>query len=204
MKLKLLFERLNFRRGDFFIQAWILRENKTPPQKEKCPPGWMNCRLVQLRWEEGFGHSHMLSKTAKTAQVIILIFILLFLPVVILNRRWWGVFISCARKLSLAEEFLEKTLGVLSISVLEAQGSLKFSCLSSDPLSALGHASDTYHYSSGYLMLFQLTLENWSTFSNSLFFVLEAFTNIDFGLCIQPNIYIHANKTTCIIYILNM
>lgn len=101
MKLKLFsLERhwfwLNFWGGDFFIVAWIWRGNKIPVWKGKCPPGWMNCRLGETRLgEEGFGHSHMPSKATKTAQVVIAIFILLFIPVVILNGRCWGVFISC-------------------------------------------------------------------------------------------------------------
>lgn len=37
----------------FFIEVWILRGNKTPLQKGKCPPGWMNCSLGKTRSEEG-------------------------------------------------------------------------------------------------------------------------------------------------------
>lgn len=108
-------------------------------------------------------------------------------------------FLEVLDMLKLSED---SSLNVSSVSVIEASESLKFSCLSSDPLSILGYTSETYHYSSGYMMLFQLTLENCSTFFNSLCFVSEASTKVcSILICVYSLIYILASKTKCIIYI---
>lgn len=124
MKLKLIsLERLwfwlNFWRGDFFMEALILRGNKAPPWKGKCPPGWMNCRWGETRWEESFGNSHMPSKTAKNLHKWSF-----WCPSSCssLLSSWMGggegfclLWVSDMLKLSLAEQSLEKTLCVIHL-----------------------------------------------------------------------------------------
>lgn len=74
--------------------------------------------------------------------------------------------------------FENSSLNVLSFCVIETSRSLTFCSLNSYPLSISCHISETYHYFSCYIMLFQHISENCFTFLKFLYFVPEAFTKL--------------------------
>lgn len=84
--------------------------------------------------------------------------------------------------------------------MIETSDSFMFTLFSSDCV-LLVIPQETYHYFPGYIMIFQHTLGNCSTFLTSLYCEPEAFTELHpILISVDGLMYVHVNYTTCILY----